>query len=267
VVKILFLADVVGRPGRNVLAALLPDLIAETGADFVVANCENAAAGYGVTRATAQELLDSGAHVLTSGNHIWAQKEAPQLLAEEPRLLRPANYPPGAPGRGYGVFRDGAGVAIGVVNLVGRVFMDPVDCPFRGADGILAELRAEARIIIVDLHAEATSEKEAMGWYLDGRVTAVLGTHTHVQTADERILPAGTAYITDAGICGALDSVIGVDKDIALRRFLSGIPTRFDVPKRSRCILQGALVEADEVTGLALNITRISLAEQSGYGA
>jgi len=266
-VKILFLSDVVGRPGRNILAARLPALIGELGADFIVVNCENAAAGYGITRATAQELLDCGAHALTSGNHVWAQKEAWALLAEEPRLLRPANYPPGAPGRGYGVFHDGDGTPIGVVNLQGRVFMDPIECPFRTADAILADLAGKAAIIVVDFHAEATSEKQALGWYLDGRVTAVIGTHTHVQTADERILPGGTAYLSDAGLCGALDSVIGVDKDIAVGRFLSGIPTRFQVPKRSRCILQGALVEADENTGRASAIIRISVAEQAGMEA
>lgn len=261
--RILFLADVVGRPGRNILAARLPVIISELAADFVVVNCENAAAGYGITRATAQELLDCGAHVLTSGNHVWAQKESAALLAEEPRLLRPANYPPGAPGRGYGVFHDGAGTSIAVMNLQGRVFMDPLECPFRTADAILAEIAGKTGIILVDFHAEATSEKQALGWYLDGRVTAVIGTHTHVQTADERILPGGTAYLSDAGLCGALDSVIGVDKDIAIGRFLSGIPVRFQVPKRSRCVVQGALVEADENTGRASAIIRINIAEDS----
>lgn len=261
--RILFLADVVGRPGRNILAARLPDLISELGADFVIVNCENAAAGYGITRATAQELLDCGAHVLTSGNHVWAQKEATALLAEEPRLLRPANYPPGAPGRGYAIFEDGAGTPIGVINLQGRVFMDPIECPFRTADAILADIAGKAAVTLVDFHAEATSEKQALGWNLDGRVTAVIGTHTHVQTADERILPGGTAYLSDAGLCGALDSVIGVDKDIAIGRFLSGIPTRFQVPKRSRCVIQGALVEADENTGHASAIIRINMAEHS----
>ncbi|MCX7599660.1 MAG: TIGR00282 family metallophosphoesterase [Armatimonadetes bacterium] len=260
--RILFLSDVVGRPGRNILAARLPALISELDADFVIVNCENAAAGYGITRATAQELFDCGAHVLTSGNHIWAQKEATALLDEEARLLRPANYPPGAPGRGHAIFHDGAGTPVAVVNLQGRVFMDPIECPFRTADSLLTDIGGKAAIILVDFHAEATSEKQALGWYLDGRVTAVIGTHTHVQTADERILPGGTAYLSDAGFCGALDSVIGVDKDIAVGRFLSGIPTRFQVPKRSRGVVQGALVEANENTGHASAIIRISLAEQ-----
>jgi metallophosphoesterase (TIGR00282 family) len=257
-VQILFLADVVGRPGREVLAALLADLVSQWRADFVIVNCENAAAGYGVTRATAQELLDAGADCLTSGNHIWAQKEAVDLVQREERVLRPANFPPGTPGAGARVFVTGSGIPVGVLNLQGRVFMDPLDCPFRVAEQAIEKLRQQANVIVVDVHAEATSEKQALGWFLDGRVGAVIGTHTHVQTADERILPGGTAYISDAGFCGVLDSVIGVDKDIAVARFLSGMPTRFQVPRKRLCVLQGVAIEIDEQTGRARRIERIN---------
>jgi len=261
-VRIIFLGDVVGRPGRRAVTAILPKLANERQADFVVVNCENAAAGYGITKSTAQELFDAGAHCLTSGNHIWAQKEGVELLDEEPRLLRPANYPPGAPGTGLRVYSNGDSVPIAVLNLQGRVFMDALDCPFRVADQALESLGEEVKVILVDCHAEATSEKQALGWYLDGRVTAVIGTHTHVQTADERVLPGGTAYISDAGFCGALDSVIGVDKDIALRRFLSGMPTRFQVPKKGTCVVQGVILELDHETGRAQQIERLNLSWQ-----
>ena len=246
-----------GRPGRHALAAMLPQLATENDADFVIVNCENSAAGYGVTASTAQELFDAGAQCLTSGNHVWAQKEALDLLNNEPRLLRPANYPPGAPGRGWNVYKTGDGVPVAVINLQGRTFMEALDCPFRAADRILEEIGDKARIVFVDFHAEATSEKQAMGWYLDGRVSAVVGTHTHVQTADERILPGGTAYISDAGMCGALDSVIGVDKDIAVRRFTTGLPERFKVPKRSSATIEGVIVEIDDDSGHGISIKRI----------
>ncbi len=257
--RILFLADVVGRPGRHALATILPQLISEYEAEFVIVNCENAAAGYGITASTAQELFDAGAHCLTSGNHVWAQKEAIELLEAEPRLLRPANYPPGAPGAGARVFHNGNHTPIAVINLLGRVFMEAVDCPFRVGQQLVEELSELAKVIIVDFHAEATSEKQAMGWFLDGKVSAVVGTHTHVQTADERILPAGTAYITDAGMCGALDSVIGVDKDIAVRRFLSGLPARFQVPKRGPATVQGVIIDVDEQSGRARKIERVNV--------
>jgi metallophosphoesterase (TIGR00282 family) len=256
--RILFLADVMGRPGRSALAALLSRLIDYHRADFCIVNCENAAAGYGVTPPTAEELLDAGAHCLTSGNHIWAQKEALPMLDQEERLLRPANYPPGAPGRGAAIFKDGDGTPILVIN------MEPIDCPFRAADALLAEFRGQAAIVFIDFHAEATSEKVALGWYLDGRVSAVIGTHTHVQTADDRILDGGTAYLSDAGVCGALDSVIGVDKDIAVKRFLSGIPTRFQVPKSGNCVIQGVILEADNRTGHAVSLERINVVWQPG---
>lgn len=260
--RILFLGDVVGRPGRRAVSAILPALLADHDIDFAIVNCENAAAGYGITPATAQELFDAGAHCLTSGNHVWAQKEALPLLDAEPRLLRPANYPQGAPGAGWRVFADGDGVPIAVINLQGRVFMSPLDCPFQVGAELIEQVRESAKVIVVDFHAEATSEKQGMGWFLDGRVSAVIGTHTHVQTADERILPGGTAYISDAGMCGALDSVIGVDKDIAVRRFLSGLPVRFQVPKKGPAVVQGVIIDIDEASGRACSIRRISTTTQ-----
>jgi hypothetical protein len=264
-VRILFLADVMGRPGRSALASLLPALIGYHRADFAIVNCENAAAGYGVTPATAEEILDAGAHCLTSGNHIWAQKEALPMLSQEPRLLRPANYPPGVPGRGAAIYRDGDGVPILVINLQGRTFMEPIDCPFRETDRLLQQFEGQAAVVFIDFHAEATSEKQALGWYLDGRVSAVVGTHTHVQTSDDRILPGGTAYLSDAGMCGALDSVIGVDKDIAVNRFLSGMPVRFQVPKSGSCVVQGIILEADNHTGHAVTLERINVVWQPGH--
>ncbi len=262
--RIIFLADVMGRPGRAALAALLPRLLDYHHADFCIINCENSAAGYGVTPATAEELFDAGAHCLTSGNHIWAQKEALPMLAQEQRLLRPANYPVGAPGRGAAIFKDGDGTPILVINLQGRTFMEAIECPFRGADAILAQFKGQAAVIFIDFHAEATSEKVALGCYLDGRVSGVVGTHTHVQTSDDRILPGGTAYLSDAGMCGALDSVIGVDKDIAVNRFLTGIPVRFQVPKSGSCVVQGAILEADNRTGHAVSLERINVVWQPG---
>ncbi len=262
--RILFLGDVVGRPGRRAVSALLAKLAAEHGAEFVVVNCENSAAGYGVTASVAEELFNAGADCLTSGNHVWAHKEVYELLEKEPRLLRPANFPPGAPGRGLGVYQNGSGVKIAVLNLQGRIFMDAIDCPFRAADAILGELGEDVRVRIVDFHAEATSEKQAMGWHLDGRVSAVIGTHTHVQTADERILPGGTAYISDAGMCGVLDSVIGVDKDIATRRIVSGLPARFEVPKGGEVAVQGVVVEVDEGSGRAVGIERVNVVWKLG---
>jgi metallophosphoesterase (TIGR00282 family) len=261
--RILFLADIVGRPGRRALTALLPALRQQLTPDFVIANAENAAAGWGITAGTAEELLAAGVDCLTSGNHVWEQAEARTLLEQEPRLLRPANYPPGCPGQGARIYCCPAGVPVAVINLQGRVFMQPIDCPFRVADGLLAQLAAEAKVIFVDFHAEATSEKQAMGWHLDGRVSAVVGTHTHVQTADERILPSGTAYLTDAGMCGPLDSVIGAEINKTLGRFLTGLPARFEVPKRGPVVVQGAVVDVDERSGRALHIERINLVWQA----
>jgi metallophosphoesterase (TIGR00282 family) len=233
------------------------DIIEERRIDLVVANCENAAAGFGITAEIAEELYAAHIHILTSGNHIWDKKEIMEFVDDNPNLLRPANYPEGAPGRGSAVIHTLGGIPVGVLNLAGRVFMHPIDCPFRTADREIEKLRKKARVIIVDMHAETTSEKIAMGWHLDGRVTAVLGTHTHVQTADERILPGGTAYITDVGMTGPFDSVIGINKENILKRFLLQIPNKFDVAKGD-VRLQGVVVEAAE-DGRAAMVARVSI--------
>ena len=263
--KILFIGDIVGKPGRLAVRELLPGIVEERRVDFVVANCENAAAGFGVTAEIIEELLGYGIDVLTSGNHIWDKKEIMAFVDDCERLLRPANYPEGAPGRGSAVVPSRGGVSVAVVNLAGRVFMNPLDCPFRAAEKEIEALRKKARTIVVDIHAEATSEKIAMGWYLDGRVTAVLGTHTHVQTADERILTEGTAYVTDAGMTGPFDSVIGIKKESILQRFLLQVPNKFDVAKGD-IRLQGAIVEASP-EGRALHVERlsVSLGQSGGF--
>lgn len=254
--KILFLGDVVGKPGRRAVCEILPRLIDRERLDFVVANCENIAGGAGVDPKSANELLHAGVHVLTSGNHIWREKSVLAFIEHEPRLLRPANFPPGVPGRGWIVCETAGGVPVGVVNLIGRVFMDSVDCPFRSAESLLPELRARTRVIVVDMHGEATSEKAAMGWFLTGKVSAVLGSHTHVQTADERVLPGGTAYVTDVGMCGPRDSIIGVRREAVVDRFLTRMPTRFEVAS-GPVIVQGAIIEVDAANGQAQRIRRV----------
>ncbi|HQI16508.1 MAG TPA: TIGR00282 family metallophosphoesterase, partial [Bacillota bacterium] len=226
--NILFIGDVVGRPGRNYLCTNLKRLVEENNIDFVIINGENSAGGVGITRSTYDELLGMGADIITLGNHSWAKKEVLEFIEDAERLIRPANYPEGTPGKGFRI-AEKAGKRIAVINLSGRVFMDCIDCPFKAADKILNELKNEADVIIVDFHAEATSEKLAMGWYLDGRVHAVLGTHTHVQTSDERILPGGTAYITDVGMTGPIDSILGVEKETVIRKFITGMPARFEI--------------------------------------
>jgi len=256
-VRILFIGDIVGRPGRELVRRGLAGLVERHQADLVIANVENAAAGFGVTREIGDQLLDWGVDVMTSGNHVWDKKEALDYIGTEPRLIRPANYPAGVPGRGSYVARTKAGVSVGVVNLMGRVFMISIDDPFAVALRAIETLRERTRIIFVDFHAEATSEKVAMGWHLNGRVTAVVGTHTHVQTADERILPKGTAYLTDVGMTGPHDSVIGVEIEAALGRFLTALPARFETASGNPR-LNAAIVEADEQTGLARNIQRLS---------
>jgi metallophosphoesterase (TIGR00282 family) len=253
--SVLCIGDVFGEPGRRVLAHFLPRLRSELEIDLVVANVENAAAGFGVTPALARGFLDGGVDILTSGNHIWDRKEILEYIVKENLLLRPANYPRGTPGVGAVVVKAGA-EKVGVLNLQGRVFMQAIDCPFLKADEELARLRAETPIVVVDMHAEATSEKQAMGWYLDGRASAVVGTHSHVQTADERLLPGGTAYVTDLGITGPIDSVIGVAKEQAIERFLTGMPNRFE-PARGRARLQGAVIRIDPQSGRATGIERI----------
>jgi 2',3'-cyclic-nucleotide 2'-phosphodiesterase len=254
--KLLFVGDVIGSPGRQALVRRLDRLIDRHQVDLVVANGENAAAGFGLTLDVARELFEAGVDVLTSGNHIWDKREIYPYLDDQPRLLRPANYPSDAPGRGSGVFATSAGLQVGVVNLEGRIFMNPLECPFRTADRLVAELRQKTKMILVDMHAEATSEKMALAHYLDGRVSAVIGTHTHVQTADEQILPGGTAYLTDAGMTGARDSVIGINKEIAVGKFLSQLPARFEVAKKNPMV-NGVLVDIDPATGRAHAIERI----------
>jgi len=252
---ILCIGDVFGEPGRRALAHFLPRLRVEFEVDLVVANVENAAAGFGVTPALARGFLDGGVDVMTSGNHVWDRKEIIEYIVKENLLLRPANYPRGTPGVGSVVLKAGAH-RVGVLNLQGRVFMTPIDCPFLTADAEVERLRGETPVIVVDMHAEATSEKQAMGWYLDGRVSAVVGSHSHVQTADERLLPGRTAYLTDLGITGPFDSVIGVDKELAIQRFLTGMPNRFE-PARGRARVQGAVIRIDPESGRALAIERI----------
>jgi metallophosphoesterase (TIGR00282 family) len=244
--------DVMGRPGRRAVAGLLPGLRQGLGVDLTIANGENAAAGRGLTLPTARDLFDAGVDIITSGNHIWDQKEIIPSLDEEAPILRPQNYPPGTPGRGVMTCNG-----VTIVNLQGRTFMIPLDCPFRTADAILRELPARS-IVIIDVHGEATSEKVAMGWYLDGRVSAVLGTHTHVGTVDARVLPKGTAFVCDVGMVGGRDSVIGDDVNSVLSRFLSQLPHRLHVAESSHVLqFNAVLVDIDETTGLARSITRV----------
>lgn len=257
---IIHIGDVVGTIGRKAVSVLLPDLIAEYDAGLVVVNGENAAGGNGITPSIADGIFTAGADVITTGNHVFAQKEAEELLRRDARVLRPANYPPGAPGEGAGIFpsRTG-GVQVGVINLCGRVFMRELDDPFRAADSILDWMRRETPIVLVDFHAEATSEKLALSRYLDGRVSACIGTHTHVQTADEQILPGGSAHITDVGMTGAAESIIGVEIEPVLKRFRTQMPARFDPPRSGPGILCGAVVEVDPETGRAWSINRIRM--------
>jgi metallophosphoesterase (TIGR00282 family) len=252
--RILFVGDVHGRPGRRAVARRVPSLRRELGVDFVVANAENSAGGVGLTPQTAGELFAAGVDALTGGNHTWAKREAYGLLDSDPRVVRPANYPPGVPGQGSTVIRRG-GAALAVLNLQGRVFMEPLDDPFRVARAEVDRLRELTPFVLVDFHAEATSEKLALGYFLDGKVTAVVGTHTHVQTADERVLPGGTAYITDVGMTGPRDGVIGMDRDAILQRFLLQLPVRFEVASGA-VQFNAVLVEAD-ASGRATSIRRI----------
>src|SRR6516165_410492 len=253
--KILYFGDVVGKPGRQALKLRAQALAASEGADLLVANCENSSGGIGVDPGSARELFSTGIHVLTSGNHIWHRREIYDFLDGSERLLRPANFAPGVPGRGWSIYETAKG-PVAVVNLIGRVFMAPADCPFRAADTILELIGERARVVLVDMHAEATSEKMGMGRYLDGRVSAVVGSHTHVQTADEMVLPKGTAFITDTGMCGPLDSVIGMRTDQVLKRFVDQLPIRYDVGVGPP-LLQAVAVDVDENTGRARGIRRI----------
>lgn len=264
--RILFVGDVFGQAGRRIVREHLAHVIAEQNVDLVVVNGENAAGGFGITPAIAEELFDQGAHVITTGNHVWDKREiieylqsAPDQSLERPRrLIRPANYVAGTPGHGYYEGALPSGQAYAVINLQGRVFMPNIEDPFRCADSLLEKMRAKA--ILVDFHAEATSEKVALGWYLNGRVTAVIGTHTHVPTADERVLPGGTAYQTDVGMSGPFDSVIGVEKEMVLTRFLTGMPGKFEAAKGDPRMC-AVIIECDGATGRASSIRRLMLGE------
>jgi metallophosphoesterase (TIGR00282 family) len=252
---VICVGDIFGEPGRRAVQALLPKLRKQHDADLAIVNVENAAAGFGVTPQIARGVLEHGADVMTSGNHIWDKKEIIEYIAKENLLLRPANFPAGTPGAGSIVVKAGPH-KVGVLNLMGRVFLPNLDCPFRKADEEIERLRQETSIVVVDMHCEATSESQAMGWYLDGRVSAVVGTHRHVQTADERILPNGTAYITDLGMTGPTNSIIGVDPALALQRFLTQMPNRFE-PAKGPAALSGAVIRIDPETGRGLSIERL----------
>ena len=255
--NVLMVGDVYGEPGRAAIARLLPRLRQAHAIDFCVVNVENAAGGFGVTAPLARQILEHGADVMTSGNHIWDKKEIVEYIVKENLLLRPANFPAGTPGTGYVTVKCGPH-KVAVLNLMGRVFMAPIDCPFRTADALLPELARDTPIVLVDMHCEATSESLAMGWYLAGRVSAVVGTHRHVQTADGRVLPGGTAYITDLGLTGPTDGVIGVDRQQIIQRFLTQMPIRFETAK-GPAALHGVVIVVDPETGRASSIRRLSL--------
>ncbi len=256
--KVLFVGDIVGKPGRRAVKDGLPDLVNKLKTDFVIANVENAAGGFGITESIGEEIFSLGVDVLTSGNHIWDKKEAVAYIAKESRLLRPANYPEHVPGYGSIITNTSAGEKIAVLNLSGRVFMNPLDCPFKVAEREIPALKEQTKVIIVDFHAEATSEKSAIGWFLDGKVSAVIGTHTHVQTADEKILPKGTAFITDVGMTGPVNSIIGVKKEQIINKFFTQIPTRFEIAKGAS-ELSCVVLEINSKTGMSTKIQRLQL--------
>ncbi len=258
--NIIFVGDISGSPGRRAVSRLLGALRSRYDAHLVIANGENAAGGLGITKPTATALLDMNIDVITLGNHAFAKRDILDFIKTEPRLLRPANYPPGVPGQGWGVFSATDGNPVGVCNLMGRTFMLPLDCPFRAADAALAQMGDAARSVIIDMHAEATSEKKAIGYYLAGRASAVIGTHTHIQTSDEVVMPEGTAYISDAGMTGVQDSVLGLDKHMAIERFLTQVAGKFTLAE-GPATLQGVLLQIDASTGRATSITRLSVAE------
>ncbi len=257
-VKILFVGDIVGKPGRQALSRELHRLVDRHTIDIVIANGENAAGGFGLTVEVAKELFGHGIHLLTGGNHIWDKKEQVSFILSDPRIIRPANYPAGAPGVGSAILTTPGGIKVAVLNLEGRIFMKSLECPFLVADREIERLKQETTIIFVDFHAEATSEKSALGWYLDGRITALVGTHTHVQTADERILPQGTAFLTDAGMTGSFDSVIGMGKEETIHRFLTQLPSKFEVGKKD-IRLNAVVIGVDELSGKALSIERVNM--------
>ena len=254
--KILFVGDIFGKPGRQVASSAIPRVRRERDVDLCIANGENTAGGFGLTLANASKLFSYGIDVITSGNHIWDRVEAEELLTTKQHVLRPANYPPGLPGCGDTIIETADKTPVGVINLQGRIFMSSIDCPFRTATQILERMRSETSIILIDFHAEATSEKMALAWHLDGKVSAVLGTHTHVMTADERVLPRGTAFISDVGMTGPHDSIIGVRPDQSIRRIMNQIPVRFS-PAESGLMFSAVLIDIDPATGRALSIERI----------
>ena len=254
--KILFIGDIVGEPGRRAIAELLPGIKKANEIEFVIGNAENVAGGSGVTPSLADELFNHGLDVITSGDHIWKRKEIIDRIESDMRILRPANYPSGAPGSGSTVIKSESGTDVGVINLMGRVFMQPLECPFKVVQEEINKIKNRARVIIVDMHAEATSEKIALGWYLDGQVSAVIGTHTHVQTADEKILPNGTAFLSDAGMTGPYDGVIGRKKEQILVRFLTQMPMKFEMAEGD-IQLHGVVIDVDDKTGKANSIKRI----------
>lgn len=256
--NILVIGDIVGRPGRTVLAGLVPEIQRKYDISFTIANGENAAGGRGLTRSVMNDILGAGIDVITMGNHVWDNKEILSFIDDEFRLIRPTNYPGPCPGQGYHIYKGGFNKNIAVVNLSGRVFLPPLDCPFQIMDEIMEELTEAADIIIVDFHAEATSEKLALAYYLDGRVQAVLGTHTHIQTADERILPGGTAYISDLGMTGPKESILGMEKELVIQKFLTGRPVRLEVAS-GQAQLEGVILQIDDDTDQVSAIRRISL--------
>ena len=254
--RLLFVGDIVGSPGRRILKDHLADMVQQRGIDLAIVNCENAASGFGITPRLAEELFAAGADVLSGGNHIWDRKEILEYFPHQPRLLRPANFPDGLPGSGLFDGKTRSGIDYAVLNLQGRTFMAPIDCPFRAAERELARIPPETKIIVVDMHAETTSEKQAMGWFLDGKVSAVVGTHTHVMTADAHVLPKGTAFITDVGMTGPHDSIIGMAKESIIERFLKSLPARFEVAEGD-VQLHAVVIDADEETGRARSIETV----------
>jgi metallophosphoesterase (TIGR00282 family) len=256
--KILFIGDIVGDAGRKAIRQGIPKLVEQLKIDFVIANAENSAGGFGITKSVGEEIFSLGVDVLTSGNHIWDKKEGIEYIAQENRLLRPANYPEGVPGQGSIVVNTSFGEKIAVLNVSGRVFMNQADCPFKTSQKEVQRLKKQTNVIVVDFHAEATSEKSAFGWFLDGEVSAVLGTHTHVQTSDEAILPKGTAFITDVGMTGPTNSIIGIKRDLIIKKFLTNMPIRFETAKDAP-MLSAVVIDIDSKSGRAVDIQRLQL--------